>query len=60
MSHIMRKSVFGISDQVRLKPACSATETSYGLGIVTVASVGIILSRQQTTKALIRLCRCAG
>ena len=28
MSHIMRKPVFGIFDQVRLKPACSAHETS--------------------------------
>ena len=35
-------------------------ETSYGLGIVTVASVVIILSRQRTAKALIRLRGCAG
>ena len=28
MSLITRKPVFGVSDQVRLKPACSATETS--------------------------------
>ena len=47
------------SDQVRLKPACSATETSYYLGILDSASIGIILSRQRTTKALIRLPGCA-
>ena len=28
MSHVMRKPVLGVSDQVRLKPAYSATETS--------------------------------
>ena len=28
MSPVMRKPVFGVCDQVRLKPACSATETS--------------------------------
>ena len=28
VSHVMRNPVFGVCDQVRLKPACSATETS--------------------------------
>ena len=28
MSHVTRKPVFGVSDQVRLKPACSAAEAS--------------------------------
>ena len=28
VSHIIRKPVFGVCDQVRLKPACSITETS--------------------------------
>ena len=28
MSHVTRKPVFGVCHQVRLKPACSATETS--------------------------------
>ena len=28
VSHVTRKPVFGISDQVRLKLACLATETS--------------------------------
>ena len=28
MSHVTRKRVFGVYDQLRLKPACSADETS--------------------------------
>ena len=28
MSHVMRKPVFGVFDQVRLKPACLPTEIS--------------------------------
>ena len=28
MSLVLRKSVFGVSDQVRHKPACTATEAS--------------------------------
>ena len=58
-SHVTRKPVFRVCDQLRLKPACSATEISLGLEISTIASRGIILSRQQTTKALIKLCGCA-
>ena len=46
MSLITRKSVFGVSDQVRLKPACSAKETSWSLEISAIASRDIILSRQ--------------
>ena len=52
MSHVTREPIFGVFDQVRLKPACSATETSYSLEILDLASIGIILSKQQTTKAL--------
>ena len=37
-------------DQVRLKSACSATEAIQCLGILDLASVGIIVSRQRTTK----------
>ena len=51
---VMRKPVFGIFDQVRLKPACSATENSYCLDLA-LESIGIILSKKRTTKALIRL-----
>ena len=28
LSHVTRKSVFGVCDQVRLKPACSADDTT--------------------------------
>ena len=54
MSHVLRKPVFGVCDQLRLKSACSADETSLGLEISAIASRGIKLYRQRTTKALIR------
>ena len=60
MSFVTRKPVFGISDQVRLKPACSVTEVSQRLEISYTETRGIILSRQRITKALIRLRGCAG
>ena len=44
----------------RLKPACSATETSYKLEVSDRETRGIVLSRQWITKTLIRLHRCAG
>ena len=59
MSHVTRKSVFGVCDQIRLKLACSASEASYSLEIWGFASIGIILSKQRTTKALVRLRGCA-
>ena len=49
-----------VYDQVRLKPACAATETSWRLEISYIEKGGIILYRQRKTKLLIRLCRCAG
>ena len=49
----------GIFDQVRFKPACSATETSWNLETLDRASIHIILSKQRTTKVLIRLRGCA-
>ena len=52
MSLVTRKPVAGVLDQVRLKPACKATEA--------VVSRGIILSRQRTTKVLIRVHGCVG
>ena len=55
-----KKPLFGVCDQVRLKPACSATETSQGVEILDIASIDIILSKQQTTRVLFRLRRCAG
>ena len=42
MGRDARKHVFGVSDKVRFKPACSATETSYK--ILLVASPDTILS----------------
>ena len=45
----------GVCAQVWQKPACSATEAS--LQILDIGSIGIILSRQQTTKALIQTAR---
>ena len=59
MSHVTTKPAFGVCDQLRLKPACSATETSLGFEISAIASRGIVLSRQRTTKAVIILCGCA-
>ena len=50
MSHAMWKCGFGISDQVRFKPAFSATQTSYIIGILDLARVGILLSRQRTKR----------
>ena len=41
--------------RVRLKPTCSATETSYSLKIWDLESIGIVQSRQRTIKVLIRL-----
>ena len=58
--YVTRNPVFGVCNQVRLKQACSATETSYGLEVLAIASRDITLSKQRTTKVLIRLHGCAG
>ena len=50
----------GVCDQLRFKPACAATETSQNLEILDLETRDIILSKEQTTKALIRLRGCAG
>ena len=55
-----RKPVFRVPDKVNFKPACSATETSYKIKILLVASLNMILSNKRITKALIRLRGCAG
>ena len=60
MSPVTRKPVFGVCKQVRHKPACPATKASPSLENLDIASIGIILSKQRTTKALIRLRGCAG
>ena len=51
MCLVMRKPVRGFCDQVRLKPACSATETSWRLEILDIETRGIILSKQRIRKA---------
>ena len=59
MSLVMRKPVFGICDQVRLK----LTEQPQKLARLEISDTetrDIILSRQPTTKVLIRLRGCAG
>ena len=56
---VTRKSVFGICDQVRHKPACAATEARQRLEISDIETRDIILSRQRIAKALIRLRGCA-
>ena len=57
LSLVTRKPVF---DQVRDKQASSASETFYRLEVSDIETRDIILSRQRTTKALIRLRGCAG
>ena len=54
------KPVFGVSDKARLKPVSSATETSYKLENLLVASLDMIHSHKRITKALIRLHGCVG
>ena len=48
MGRNTRKPVFGVSEEVRFKPACSATETSQNIEILLVASLDI-LSKEQIT-----------
>ena len=50
----------GVSDQVGLKLACSATEASMRLEILVTETRDFKLSKQWTIKALIRLRGCAG
>ena len=51
----MRKSVFGVSDKVRFKPACLATETSWKNESLLLESLYITLYNKRITNALIRL-----
>ena len=44
MSPVVIKPVFGVSDQVRHKPGCTATEDGYRLEISDLGSIGIVLS----------------
>ena len=45
MSRDVRKPVFGVSDQVRHKPGCTATEDGWRLEISDLESRGIVLSK---------------
>ena len=56
----MRKPVFVVCNQLKLKLACSATGASQKLDILDIETKGIILSKQRITKALIRLRGCTG
>ena len=58
MSLVTRKPVFGVCDQVRLKPACRATEARQRLEIANIETRDIILSRQRTTTAEADLRHC--
>ena len=60
MSPDVRKPVFGVSDEVRFKPALSAIKTNWKIVILHVASLDMTLSNKQITKELISLCLCAG
>ena len=53
-------SVFRVCDHIRLNPPGSATEARQRLEISDIETRGIILSRQWTTKVLIRLRGYAG
>ena len=51
---VVRKPVFGVSDLVRHKPGCTATEDGYRLEVSDVGSRGIVYSIHiAKTKALI-------
>ena len=45
MSLVTKKPVFGVSNQVRHKPACAATEASQGIEISDIETRDNILSR---------------
>ena len=60
MDRKAREPVFGASDQVRLDPVCSATETSQNNEIWHIVSSTILLARHRISKELIRLRACAG
>ena len=64
IAHVKTSSIWALSrenlssvvrDRVRLKPVSSATETSERLQTLGLATIGIILSKQRTTKLQIRL-----
>ena len=58
MGRDVRNHVFGVSNKVRFKPTCSATETSYNIEISLEACLDMVLSNKQITKALIKTGLC--
>ena len=57
MSLVVRKPVFGVSDQVRHKPGCTTTEDSWRLEIsyfctIRVAKTKALISFAVTTKLI--------
>ena len=57
VSHVTKNLSSEVCNQVRLKPACSANLMLATLGFSNIVTIGIMLSRQRTTKVLIRLSR---
>ena len=55
MGLILTKPVFGVSDQMRLKPVFSAAETSQKIEILLKTSLDMMLYSKGITKTLIRL-----
>ena len=60
MSRVVRKLVFGVLDQVRFKATVAGTYASQRPGTLDIETGDSVLSRQRTTKALIRLRERAG
>ena len=60
MGFDVTKPVFGASEKARLKPSFSATETSWKIEILLVASLDMVISKKRIPKVLISLCGCAG
>ena len=60
LGRVATKPVFRVSGKTSFKPVSSATETSQKSEISYVGSLHTVLSKKQTTKALIRLRGCAG
>ena len=61
MRLVIRKNLSsGFGTRVDAKLTCAVIEARLGLEIMAMETGGIKLPRQQTTKAQIRLCRCAG
>ena len=60
MGFVMTKSVLRVSDNMIFKPVSSATETSYKIKILLVASLDMIIFNTLIKKVLIRLSGGAG